>query len=93
VKTSNLNIVSSSPILVILMVEAMDFSETSALTKARRRNIPEHGILQYQVPLESCVECADEVSRSLLDWIHLHRERLQIPFKNWRLRKKEKWSL
>jgi hypothetical protein len=34
----------STPILVTLMMEALSCSEMSALTRARRRNIPDEGI-------------------------------------------------
>jgi hypothetical protein len=39
------NVVPSSPILVTLMMEAIRSFETSILTRATRRNIPEEGIL------------------------------------------------
>jgi hypothetical protein len=58
------SVIRISPILITLMMEVTRFSDTSVLTRATRRHIPEDGILRDVCCLFSCSDCGG-VSRPL----------------------------
>jgi hypothetical protein len=46
------NVIPSTPIFVTLIMVAIRYSETSDLTRATRRHIPEDGIVHFPMPFQ-----------------------------------------
>jgi hypothetical protein len=63
------SVVPSSPLLVTLMKEALSSSETSALTRATRLNIPKDAILQDFIPLLTSSRWVLESTHPPIQWI------------------------